>query len=131
MLSVPLCARACPCLNFQLFLTHVSPLQIVIATSGSNSHAREVVQGTGLYGSRLRATKERERGKERRGVWNRMVHRGLWNKWSDSLAAILFRLHDKAFKWIKPRRSRGVDVIWLATWFYKIRRRSYCFSLVN
>lgn len=68
--------------------------------------------------------RERDKGRDSMG-WDRIVHRGLRNKWSDSPAAILFRLHDKAFKWIKPRRSREVDVVWLATWFYKIWHHSY------
>lgn len=97
MLSVPLCARAYTRLNFQLFLTHVFSLQIVIAASGSSSHARELVRVHMVTGWEQL---NRERERERSGVWgwDRMVHRGLWNKWSDSPAAILFRLHDKAFK---------------------------------
>lgn len=58
MLSAPLCARSR--LNFQLILTHVSSLQIVIAASGSSSHAQERRYGESGGGSdgtaELRAT---------------------------------------------------------------------------
>lgn len=64
MLSVPLCVCACPRLNFQLFLTHVSSLQIVIATSGSSSHTRELVQGMVVGCNRRETEIDREYGIE-------------------------------------------------------------------
>lgn len=52
--------------------------------------------GRDMYGCE-QLKRERERGRGSMG-WDRIVHRGLRNKWSDSPAAILFRLYDKAFK---------------------------------
>jgi hypothetical protein len=49
--------------------------------------------------------------------WDRMVHRGLRNKWSDSPAAILFRLAGTIKHLNELNRSdlARVDFVWLAT----------------
>lgn len=63
------------------------------------AHMQEPGMEYGLAAGCEQLEREREREKEMDSMgWDRIVHRGLRNKWFDSPAAILFRLHDKAFK---------------------------------